>query len=169
MIISEQEKNRIRSLHRNYSVIKEQIAGQTSIDKLTNCAGKVIPPEEILTFSSSLSVGCGDAIISLMKNKQKMEEGGTPEISMTDLTGAFACLKDVVSNEDTLTLIVKYFEPMLGCMAPTWMSATAGMDAPTTELEEKKTAGRSGGPCEKQMSCADGYVWSWTECDCIKK
>ena len=133
MIISEQEKNRIRTLHRNNSVIKEQIAGQTSIDKLVNCAGKVIPTDEVLTFSSSLSQGCGDAIISLMKNKQKMEEGETPEISLTDLTGTFACMKDVMSNPDTLSLVVTYWKPMLDCMSPTLeMSVTAGTDAPIT-------------------------------------
>ena len=125
MIISEQEKNRIRTLHRNNSVIKEQ--EQTMKEKAMACVNEVIGPEKLMNLSTEISEDCWDVI-------GKMMEDSPIEIGVEDLMGAFACIRDAVTSKEFLNLLVVNWEPMAKCLFPVdpKRSATVGLNAPIT-------------------------------------
>tara|TARA_R100000908_G_C3730924_1_gene130327 strand:+ start:541 stop:909 length:369 start_codon:yes stop_codon:yes gene_type:complete len=114
MIISEQEKNRIRGLHKAHSIIKEQetAVGKSSDENwkdLVNCAIENIGEDEMTDFAESLSDECVNAIVSLFQN-------GKDEITVADLSGGVACLRDAATNPQTFSLIADNWRPMTECM-----------------------------------------------------
>jgi len=114
MIISEQEKNRIRGLHKAHSVIKEQdtAVGKSPEDNwkdLVNCAIETIGEEEMTGFAESLSDECVNGIIGLMQEQKD-------EITVADLTGAVSCLRDAATNPQTFSIIANNWRPMMECI-----------------------------------------------------
>ena len=109
MILSEQEKNRIRTLHRNNSVIKEQ--EQTMKEKVMVCVNKVIGAEKLMGLSTEISEDCWAVIYKMM--------GDSPTgIGIEDLMGAFACLRDITTSKEFFNLLVDNWEPMAQCLLP---------------------------------------------------
>lgn len=114
MIISEQEKNRIRGLHKQYSVIKEQDEARGYDPKeifgfLVNCVIENVGEEKMVGFSESLSDECTSTIFDLMQS-------GTEEITLETLRGGVACLGDAAQNPETFTILMENWRPVTECM-----------------------------------------------------
>ena len=152
MIISEQEKNRIRKMHREYSVIKEQVDGRK--EKFMTCATEVIGAEKLMGLAATLSEECIEVIFNMMGENPK-------DIQLQDLmSGGFACMGDMSKNPDFIKLIVENWEPMAQCLGKVDPIMRSGIDEQSPIID---------GPGETDIEKAEREAAEKLEREAIEK